>query len=56
MKSEELPEKYKDHKLKGKWSAHRDLYLEPDWVLIYKVGDDFVHFAQMGSHIDLKIA
>jgi mRNA interferase YafQ len=56
VNGDELPEKYKDHKLKGNWSGHRDLHIEPDWVLIYKVGEGFVHFARMGSHADLKLA
>ena len=31
-----LPEKYRDHKLKGKYSDLRECHIKPDWLLIYK--------------------
>ena len=33
-----LPTDYKDHPLKGNWKHHRDSHMEPDWLLIYKMG------------------
>jgi len=30
-----LPEKYKDHALKGEYKGYRDCHIDPDWVLIY---------------------
>ena len=35
-----LPEKNKDHPLKGNWKGRRDCHIEPDWVLIYKISKD----------------
>ena len=32
-----LPDKYKDHALKGKWRGFRDCHIQDDWVLIYKL-------------------
>lgn len=30
-----LPERYKDHKLSGNWTDHRECHIEPDWLLIF---------------------
>ena len=35
-----LPEKNKDHPLKGSWKERRDCHIEPDWILIYKRSED----------------
>jgi mRNA interferase YafQ len=49
-----LPEKYKDHALKGRWATYRDAHITPDWILIYKkVGEDRIIFARTGTHADL---
>ncbi len=34
LENKELPSKYKDHQLSGKYKNHRDCHIEPDWVLI----------------------
>ena len=48
---EELPARYKDHPLRHNWKGYRDLHIEPDWVLIYKVmGDEVVLLAATGTH------
>jgi mRNA interferase YafQ len=31
-----LPEKYKDHQLKGKFAEFRECHIYPDWLLVYK--------------------
>jgi mRNA interferase YafQ len=31
-----LPPKYKDHKLKGRFSTYRECHIAPDWLLIYR--------------------
>ena len=48
-----LSEHYKDHPLKGDWSGFRDLHIEPDWVLIYRVRGDDLELARTGTHADL---
>lgn len=55
LKGEPLPEKYKDHKLKGKLKDRRECHIEPDWLLIYKIEKDRdrVVFERTGSHSDL---
>ena len=48
-----LPANYGDHPLKGAWKGWRDLHLEPDWLLIYRVADGRLELAASGSHADL---
>ncbi|MEO6066068.1 MAG: type II toxin-antitoxin system YafQ family toxin [Lysobacterales bacterium] len=48
-----LPERYRDHPLKGDWEGHRDAHIEPDWLLIYRVVGDELHLVRTGSHADL---
>ena len=48
-----LPETYLDHPQKGNWKDCRDLHIEPDWLLIYRINDDSVHFERTGTHSDL---
>lgn len=48
-----LPERYRDHALKGNWAGWRDAHIEPDWLLIYRVAGDELHLARTGTHSDL---
>jgi len=48
-----LPVGLRDHPLKGNWKGHRDLHVEPDWLVIYRLGRDSVHFERTGTHADL---
>lgn len=48
-----LPERYKDHALKGDWSGFRDAHIEPDWLLIYRIHGDELQLARTGTHADL---
>lgn len=48
-----LPERYRDHPLKGDWVGFRDAHIEPDWLLIYRVADDELQLARTGTHSDL---
>ena len=48
-----LPEDYKDHSLKGNWKGHRECHLGFDWLLIYKIKDDTLMLARIGSHNEL---
>lgn len=36
-KGEKLPEKYKNHPLKGNFKGYYDCHILPDLVLVYKV-------------------
>ncbi|WP_193090789.1 type II toxin-antitoxin system YafQ family toxin [Advenella sp. FME57] len=48
-----LPEKYRDHPLKGQWSGYRDAHIEPDWLLIYRVVGEELQLTRTGTHSDL---
>ena len=53
LAGEPLPHELGDHPLKGEWQPSRDLHIEPDWVLIYRVDGDAVRFERTGTHADL---
>ena len=48
-----LASKYKDHKLYGEWKDCRECHIEPDWLLIYRIEENFVSFERNGTHTDL---
>jgi mRNA interferase YafQ len=49
----ELPERYKDHALKGSWQHYRELHIAADWLLVYKIIGNVVLFARTGTHSDI---
>lgn len=53
LQEQSLPEKYKDHQLKGEWKDFRELHIEPDWLLVYQLVDDTLYFTRTGTHSDL---
>lgn len=48
-----LPASYNDHPLRGDWKGYRDLHIEPDWLLLYRVESTELRLAATGSHSDL---
>ena len=54
-KGEQLPAKYNDHKLHGKYKNCRECHVEPDWLLVYKIEDDklILTLTNTGTHSDL---
>lgn len=48
-----LPPEYRDHPLKGEWNGFRDLHIEPDWLLIYRIEGEELQLARTGSHAEL---
>ena len=50
-----MPEKYKDHQLKGDFKDFRECHIEPDWLLIYQVLEDtlILSASGTGTHSDL---
>ena len=53
LAGEPLPPRLKDRPLTGDWTGYRDCHIEPDWLLIYHLTDDEVHFERTGTHSDL---
>ena len=52
---ENLPAKYADHPLAGKWKGYRECHIEPNWLLVYRIHDDILVLALMstGTHSDI---
>lgn len=52
---EQLPEKYKDHRLIGDYKDCRECHITPDWLLIYRVnGNELIlYLTRTGTHSDL---
>ncbi len=49
-----IPEKYKNHKLVGKYSGMLELHLRPDDLLIYlKIEQKSITLVAIGSHAEL---
>lgn len=53
IKEEPLDPKFKDHKLGGEYANHRECHIEPDWLLIYRLVSNEIHFVRTGTHADL---
>jgi mRNA interferase YafQ len=52
---DELPERYRDHPLRGNFAGSRDCHIEPDWLLIYTLTENRIHvrLERTGTHSDL---
>ena len=48
-----LPSKFKPHMLTGDWKGIWDCHIEPDWLLLYEVGESEVTLYRTGTHSDL---
>ena len=48
-----LPQRNRDHALKGDFKGFRDCHIESDWLLIYKVDGDVITFERTGTHSDI---
>ncbi len=48
-----LPQKNRNHKLKGDYIGYWECHIEPDWLLVYKKTETHIFFARTGSHSDL---
>ena len=53
VKGEELPDKNKDHPLRGAYNGYRECHIESNWLLIYKIEGDNIYFVRTGTHSDL---
>ncbi|HEZ7193136.1 type II toxin-antitoxin system YafQ family toxin [Kingella negevensis] len=53
INNQPMPEKFKDHELKGNLNNFRECHVKPDLLLLYTSDDDEVHLARLGSHSEL---
>ena len=48
-----LPPGLRDHPLRGVWIGYRDLHIEGDWLLLYRMSEAELLLARTGTHSDL---
>jgi mRNA interferase YafQ len=53
VKGEPLAARYRDHVLVGQYKGTRECHIEPDWLLIYELGEAEIVLIRTGSHSDL---
>ena len=53
LEDKPLEPRHRDHPLKGNWVGYRDLHIEPDWLLLYRVTETELMLARNGTHSDL---
>ncbi|QLC26256.1 type II toxin-antitoxin system YafQ family toxin [Parasphingopyxis algicola] len=53
LAGEPLDPRLRDHPLKGEWAGWRDLHIEPDWLLLYRMSETELLLARTGTHSDL---
>ena len=52
---QKLIDDYDDHPLSGNWKNHRELHIEPDWLLVYHLDENVLvlSLVRTGSHSDI---
>ena len=55
LNGDKLPEKNKDHELRGEWLGYRECHIQPDWLMVYRIKDDILTLtlSRTGTHSDL---
>ncbi len=53
INNQALPQKYKDHQLKGNLKQYRECHIKPDLLLVYEIFDDSVKLIALDSHSNL---
>ena len=56
LNGDKLPEKNKDHELRGEWLGYRECHIQPDWLMVYRIKDDILTLtlSRTGTHSDLN--
>ena len=50
---QEIDEKFKRHPLKGNMKGFESIHLKGDWLLIFKVDDEFLNLIMLGKHMQV---
>ena len=53
IEQEPLSDRSRDHPLRGTWKGYREVHIEPNWLLVYRIVEDQLHLVRTGSHADL---
>ncbi|HIV49524.1 type II toxin-antitoxin system YafQ family toxin [uncultured Helicobacter sp.] len=48
-----LPKQARDHALLGKYAKYREFHIGSDMLVIYKIQDDIIYLARIGTHAQL---
>ncbi len=50
-----LPDRYRDHPLKGDFEGCRECHVTPDWLLVYEISQEelILYLTRTGTHSDL---
>jgi len=48
-----LEPRHRDHPLVGSYVGRRECHIEPNWLLVYKLGAGWILFERTGTHSDL---
>jgi mRNA interferase YafQ len=48
-----IDEKFKRHPLKGTMKGFESIHLKGDWLLIFKVDDEFLSLVMLGKHTQI---
>jgi len=46
----EIDEKFKRHPLKGTMKGFESIHLKGDWLLIFKIDEEFLNLLMLGKH------
>jgi mRNA interferase YafQ len=46
----DIEAKYKRHFLKGDIKEYEAIHIKPDWVLIFKIDDEYLNLIMIGKH------
>ena len=53
LKKESLPAEANEHMLKGNWNDFSEFHISGDLLVIYKIKDDILCLARIGTHSQL---
>ncbi|MBQ3645345.1 MAG: type II toxin-antitoxin system YafQ family toxin [Synergistaceae bacterium] len=53
VNDEPLDYSYHDHALTGNWEGYRECHISFDLVLIYKLEDEILQLARLGTHSEV---
>jgi mRNA interferase YafQ len=49
---EPLPARCREHKLSGNYAGFTECHIKNDWIMIYIIDEEKVHFSFTGTHSD----
>lgn len=50
---QKLDVKYKNHTLSGRYDGSMECHIQPDWLLIYEIDEEYLYLLRTGTHSDL---